>query len=169
MVMFRQRYVGVSLALALLLSGGFAAHADSAPQTEPEGLSKLQSLVNNLGYTTELASDKQAFAIQWHGDYDYRLHFDLSKDGTLVYAYVNINTYKPADLAKLNLTKLLETNDVGDFYFSMETSTDGEALYANAIIPVSGLTPQSLRSTLDSINDKLSSSSQVWDTSLWKK
>ncbi|MBB5372067.1 hypothetical protein [Acidocella aromatica] len=167
--MLKQRYLGVSLALALLLSGGLAAWADNAGPTEPDGLSKLQTMVGNLGYTTSLDSDKQAFAIEWHGDYDYRLHFDLSKDGTLAYAYVNVNTYKPADLAKLNLTKLLETSDIGDFYFSMENSTDGESLYANAIIPLAGLTPQSLRAMLESINDKLSSSSQIWDTSLWKK
>lgn len=167
--MLRQRYIGVSLALALLLSGGLAAWADNAGPTESAALSKLQSMVDNLGYATALDSDKQAFAIQWHGDYDYRLHFDLSKDGTLAYAYVNIDTYKPADLAKLDVPKLLEASDVGDFYFSMESGTDGESLYANAIIPLAGLTPESLRSTLDSINDKLSSSSQIWDTSLWKK
>lgn len=167
--MLKRHYIGASLALALLLSGGLAAWADNAGPTEAPALSKLQSMVDNLGYTTELANDKQAFAIQWHGDYDYRLHFDLSKDGTLAYAYVNVNTYKPADLAKLNVAKLLEASDVGDFYFSMENSADGESLYANAIIPLQGLTPQSLRDTLESINDKLNSSSQIWDTSQWKK
>jgi hypothetical protein len=166
--MFR-RYLGTSLALVLLLSGAPAARADDTAQTEPAALSKLQAMVNNLGYNTDLAGDKQSFAIQWQGDYDYRLHFDLSKDGTLAYAYVNINTYKPADMAKLDLTKLLETSDIGDFYFSMESGADGESLYANAIIPLGGLTPEMLRTTLDTINDRLNSSAQVWDTSLWKK
>ena len=166
--MFR-RYLGASLALALVLSIAPAARADSTPQTESEGLSKLQAMVNNLGYTTELSSDKQSFAIQWNGDYDYRVHFDISKDSTLAYAYVNIATYTPADMAKLNLSKLLEVNDIGDFYFSMESGTAGESLYANVVIPLSGLTPQILRSRLDNINDELNSSAQVWDTSLWKK
>ena len=164
-----RRYLGASLALALLLSVAPAARADSTPQTESEGLSKLQAMVNNLGYTTDLASDKQSFAIQCNGDYNYRVHFDLSKDGTLAYAYVNIATYKPADMAKLDLSKLLEVNDIGDFYFSMESGTAGESLYANAVIPLSGLTPQMLRTTLDGLNDKLNSSSKVWDTSRWKK
>ncbi|HVP45606.1 MAG TPA: hypothetical protein VMT32_03450 [Bryobacteraceae bacterium] len=166
--MFR-RYLGTSLALALLLSGAPAARADNTAQTEPAALSNLQTMVNNLGYTTDLASDKQSFAIQWQGDYDYRLHFELSNDGTLIYAYVNINTYKPADMAKLDFTKLLEVSNLGDFYFSMESGTDGESLYANAIIPLGGLTPQILRARLDNINDRLNSSAAVWDTSQWKK
>ena len=161
-----RRLLVTSLAFTMALTP--AARADS-PQSEPAALSKLQQMVDNLGYTTQLASDKQSFVIQWNGDYDYRVHFDLSQDGSLGYAYVDIDTYKSDDLAKLNLVKLLEASDVGDFYFSMENGADGETLYANAIIPLNSLTPQNLRGTLQGMNDKLSASAQTWDTSQWKK
>jgi hypothetical protein len=172
--MLQRHRIVVPLTLVLFLfgmapSGVAPALADNAGQAEPPALSKLQAMVDNLGYPTELADDKQSFAIQRHGNYDYRMHFYLSQDGTLAYAYVNIDSYKPDQLTKLNTLKLLEASNVGDFYFSMENKTDGELLYANSIIPLAGLTPQSLRSLLDGLDDKLNRSAEVWDTSLWKK
>lgn len=84
--------------------------------------------------------------------------------------YTDIDTYKKEELPKLNLLALLEANNNGNFYFSTNNNTDGtgEELYANAIIPLNGLTPEILRATLDTFGYGLNNSSQIWDKSAWK-
>jgi hypothetical protein len=165
----RKCFSGICLAAAVLLVGARPVRAD-APKPEPAALTQLQSEVDNLGYATTLADDKQSFSIAWSGsgNYSFKIHFDLAGDASLGYAYIDIEDLTPAQLAKLNYIKLLEENDVGNFYFSMENITTGETLYANAIIPVTGFSPQSLRHTLQAISDKLNDTAQYWDTSLWK-
>ena len=83
---------------------------------------------------------------------------------------MKLGTYGPDQLAKLDFAKLLETSDTGDFYFSMEKRPDGksESLYANILVPLSGLTPETLRSLLQSMSNKLDNSASIWDSSLWK-
>jgi hypothetical protein len=164
----RKHIAGICLAAAVLL-GARPALAD-APKPEPAALTQLQNEVSNLGYTTTLADDKQSFSIPWSGsgNYSFKIHFDLSGDASLGYLYIDIEDLTPAQLAKLNYIKLLEKNDVGNFYFSMENISTGETLYANAVIPVTGFTPQTLRTTLQGVSDKLNDTAQYWDTSLWK-
>lgn|ERR1700722_18399679 len=158
---------GFRLALVLFLAFAVAAKADNPP-AKPAALASLESMVGNLGYKTTDAADNQAFSITWDGKYNYIVHFDLSHDGTLGYAYIDLTTFKPEQVAKLQFVKLLEASDVSDFYFSMENNTDGETLYANAILPLDGLTPESLRSTLDSWINKVDSSDALWNPDLWK-
>jgi hypothetical protein len=164
---FRQRFAPICLAAVALVTGARPLWAD-APKPEPAVLSQLQDEVTNLGYTTTLADDKQSFSIAWTGSYSYKIHFDLAGDASLAYAYVDIEDLTPAQLAKLNFIKLLEENDIGNFYFSMESNSTGETLYANAVIPVTGFTPQMLRTTVQGISDKLNDTAPLWDTSLWK-
>jgi hypothetical protein len=167
MTAMRRRVLGLGLAFSLAL-GGMAA-ADT-PAAEDPALAKLQQMVGNLGYSTTLASDNQSFGIQWQSTYNYTLNFEISKDGTLAYAYAKLGTFGPDQLAKLDFAKLLEASDVGDFYFSMEKRPDGksESLYGNTLITLGGLTPAGLRGLLQSMATKLDNSASVWDTSLWK-
>ncbi len=159
--------LGLALAFSLAL-GGMAAADTSA--TEDPVLAKLQQMVGNLGYSTTLTSDNEFFGIQWQGNYNYTISFETSKDGTLAYAYVKLGNYGPDQLAKLDFAKLLETSDAGDFYFSMEKHADGksESLYANTLVPLSGLTPGTLRGLLQSMTNKLDNSAAIWDPGLWK-
>ena len=162
------RYI-LALSLATALGGAAAvtARADS-PATEPAPLALLQTDATNLGYSPVLANDKQSFSIAWTGDYNYKLHFQLSRDASIAYVYVNIGDFTPEQLGKLDFIKLLQENDLGNFFFSMEKSGTGQTLYANAIIPISGLTQQQLRTILQGVSDKLSDTAAVWDTSQWK-
>jgi hypothetical protein len=158
---------GYRLVFVTFLALGATARADT-PAAEPAPLAALQAMVGNLGYATTTADDKQAFSITWSGNYDYEMHFYLSKDGTLGYAYVQLTTLTPGQLAKMQYIKMLEADDVGDFFFSMEKSDTGEHLYANAIIPLSGMTPPYLRSILEGWVSKMDASDNLWDPHLWK-
>ena len=146
---------GLILAFVFFLALSAASKAADTPPAKPAALASLETMVGNLGYTTTDTADKRSFSITWTGRYNYIIHFDLSKDGTLAYAYVHLTTFTPAQLAKLKFVKLLRANDVSDFYFSMESFDSGEILYVNAIIPMAGLTPQNLRSTLDGWTGKI--------------
>ena len=164
------RVASLSLVTMLVAAGPRPALADGTAKPEPAGLVQLQTAVTNLGYTATLANDKQSFSIAWNGgDYNFKIHFNLARDGSLCYAYIDLGDFTAGQLAKLNATKLLEENDIGNFYFSMEKGSNGaETLYGNAIIPLSGITQPQLRGILQGVSDKLNDTSQTWDTSLWK-
>jgi hypothetical protein len=154
------------LALTLAWFCANAAGAEAA-QPPPAALTKLEAMVANLGYTVSESPDKQSFGITWSGQYDYGVHFNVSKDQSLAYIYVQIVTLTPAQLAKLQYTKLLEANDGGDFYFSMESDENGaERLYANGMIPLAGLTLQDLRITLEGWISDLDGSAPLWSSYL---
>ena len=157
--------LGVGVALWL----GGAALADT-PAPEDPALSKLQQMVENLGYATKLSSDNQTFSTQWQAVYDYTMIFNISKGVTLGYVYVKMGSFNPDQLAKLDYAKLLEADDVGDFYFSMERQADGksEKLYANVVLGLGGLSPADLRSLLQAMANRLDKTSAVWDPSTWK-
>jgi hypothetical protein len=154
------------LPLILGLMAGMA-WADT-PATKAPGMATLETMVTNLGYSTTEGADHKDFSIVWTGKYDYKLHFNLSRDGTMGYAYVDLTTLQPDQLAKLPFTKLLETDDAGDFFYSMENHNGHETLYGNVIIPISGLTPQSLRSILENAVAKLDADDKYWNSDLWK-
>lgn len=164
MVRFRP---GFTLAFLSFLTFAAAAQADT-PQAKPTALASLETMVTNLGYATTDSTDNQSFSIMWSGKYNYKIHFDLSQDGTLGYAYVDLDTFTPAQIAKMQFVKMLEADDVGDFYFSMEKTSSGETLYANAIVPLDGLTPQSLRTTLGDWTNKIDANDADWNSDLWK-
>ncbi|MBU6448232.1 MAG: hypothetical protein KGQ26_01275 [Rhodospirillales bacterium] len=163
----KKHILGWGLALAIA-SGGVAAAG--TPAQEDPALAKLQQMVGNLGYSTTTASDNQSFGFQWQTNYNYTINFEISKDATLAYAYVRLGTLGPDKLAKLDYAKLLEDDDTGDFYFSMEKQQDGasEVLYGNMVVPMSGLTPERLRGQLQAMGNKLDQSAATWDYSLWK-
>ncbi|WP_284945116.1 hypothetical protein [Acidisoma cladoniae] len=152
-----------------LLAGGIAAAGTLSPENPDQA--KLQQMVTNLGYDTTLSPSGKSiqFKLQ-QGNYVYPTGLQINPSHTLAYAYADLITYDSAQLAKLNLTKLLEENNSADFYFSMEKKPDGkgEELYANAVIPMSGISPQILRNLFQNMTDSLAESAQVWDSSLWK-
>jgi hypothetical protein len=155
---------------ALTSAMGGAAFAAS-PAAESPGLTNLQQMVNNLGYNTTLSPDGKDIKFQWQSsNYTYMVHLSLTQDQTLAYAYVDLLTYSPTQLAKLDYAKLLEASDTGDFYFSMEKGQDGksEELYVNSVVPIDGLTPEALRLLLQGMADKIDDSGKAWDPTLWK-
>jgi hypothetical protein len=159
--------------LLLLLIGLFVSVPPARADTqagEPPELASLETMVGNLGYTTTEDPKKQWFSITWSGagNYNYKMHFSLSNSKTVYYAYVQLTDLTAAQLEKLQYAKLLEANDAGDFYFSMEKNDAGETLYGNAIIPVGGLTPQGLRTILSNWSDSMDATDAIWNTALWK-
>lgn len=161
--------VGLLGSLAVVASLN-VAKADTTANTPPQ-LAALETMVSNLGYTVTESSNKQYFWITWDGagNYNYKMHFDLSNSGTVYYAYVQLTTLSAAQLPKLQYAKMLEANDARNFYFSMESAdSGGETLYGNAILPVTGLTPQALRTILTNWSGSMDSTDALWDTTLWK-
>jgi hypothetical protein len=135
---------------------------------KPAALAGLEAMVTNLGYATTDAADNQSFSITWVGKYNYVIQFDVSTDNTLGYAFVQMATYTPQQLASLNYVKLLEQDDAGDFFYSAEHNSDGsERLYANAILPLSGLSPTLLRGLLTGMANKMDAADKVWNAGLW--
>jgi hypothetical protein len=163
---------GFHLTLAAVMALALAATTNAAkadtPVTTPPALASLETMIQNLGYTTKDSSTKQSFSIVWPGKYNYTMHFSLSQDGTIGYTYVDLATFTPPQTAKIQFVNMLEADDVGDFYFSMEHNSDGETAYANAMIPLDGLTPSSLRDTLTGFSNKIDQSEDLWNTDLWK-
>jgi hypothetical protein len=183
------------LSAILLLAGAGAASAQTAPlgppvqaatphtpaappaqpaapaitaSAKPAALAALEAMVTNLGYTTTDAGDEQSFSITWVGKYNYVIQFDVSTDNTLGYAFVQMGTYTPQQLANLKYLKLLEQDDAGDYFYSAESNSDGsERVYANTILPLSGLTPTLLRGLLTGMTNKMDQSDKVWNASLW--
>ncbi len=120
--------VRLARVLPLFLSLAAGSAVADTPVAKPPGLASLETMVANLGYTPTESANQQDFSIVWSGKYDYKLHFNLSHDGTLAYAYayVDLTTLQPDQLGKLPFTKLLETDDAGDFYYSMESHNGHE-------------------------------------------
>src|ERR1700723_4450110 len=74
---FAKFYIIPIVAVALMAIQ--PAHAQSTPAAEPVALSNLQTMVNNLGYTTTLSPDKQHFYFQWQSPkYNYQIDMVLS-------------------------------------------------------------------------------------------
>jgi len=150
-------------------------HVQAPPQaapvvtasTKPAALAGLEAMVSDLGYPTTDAGDNQSFSITWVGKYNYVIQFDVSSDSTLGYAFVQMGTYTPQQLTGLQYIKLLEQDDAGDYFYSAESNSDGsESLYANAILPLTGLTPSLLRGLLTGMANKMDSADKVWNTNL---
>lgn len=151
------------------IAGGTRAQAAA---TEDPALANLQKMVNNLGYTTALSSTGRSFHFKWQGDnYSFVVNIQFDPQKKMAYAYVNIDDYDQKELAKFNYVKLLEANNVADFYFSMMPDPGGKSdeLLGNAIIPLDGLTPEDLRLRLTTLIYYLDTSGNLWDKELWAK
>ena len=147
-----------------------AARADdNAPQPEPDALVKLQAMVTNLGYTTTLSADKQHFYFDRQSTkYNYRIDLALSTDGELIYVYNYIDTFSAAQLAKVPFTAIMEYQNSGNFFFSMDKTGSGEDFYANKVFGSANLTPPALRLKLDGFVSSLDETDALWNTKLWK-
>jgi hypothetical protein len=164
---FAKFYVIPIIAVALMAIQ--SAHAQSTPAAEPVALSNLQTMVNNLGYTTTLSPDKQHFYFQWQSPkYNYQIDMVLSTNGDLVYLYNYINVFDASDVARMPVTKMMEYQNTNDFFFSFGNESKGEDLYANAIFGTEGITPALLRTRLADFVNSLDNTDTLWNTSLWK-
>jgi hypothetical protein len=164
---FVKFYIVPILAVALMAIQ--PAHAQSAPAAEPAALSNLQTMVNNLGYTTTLSPDKQHFYFQWQSPkYTYQIDLVLSTDGDLVYLYNYIDTFDPSEVARMPDTKMMEYQNTHDFFFSFGNESKGEDLYANSIFGTEGITPALLRTRITNFANSLDNTDTLWNTKLWK-
>ncbi len=168
--MARLRSRTAIMAATAFLTAGLAlapaARADQ-PQTETKSLATLETMVGNLGYTTTDATDKSHFWIEWQGKYNYRIDFQVSNDGEMVYLYTYIDTWTPDQLAKVPYMKMLEFQNIGNVYFSMQNTGKGEDFYVNEAFSMPGLTPASLRGQLEYFVKQIDGSDNLWNTKLW--
>ncbi len=162
--------LAAAFAAAALLAGFAQVPAAKAdlPQDEAKDLAKLETMVTNLGYTTTDATDKSHFWIDWQGKYNYRIDFQVSNDGSMIYLYSYIDTWTPDQLAKVPYMKMLEFQNSGNVYFSMQNTSKGEDFYSNQAFSMAALTPAELRSQLDYFVKQTDSSDNLWNTKLWK-
>ncbi len=161
------RILASLFALSLALSP--VARANTTPQPEPAALVKLQTMVTNLGYTTTLSDDKQHFYFDWPSSkYTYRIDLAVSTNGNLAYVYNYIDTFNPSELAKVPYVKIMEYQNSGNVFFSMDNTAQGEDFYANEAFDIAGITPASLRTHLEDLVSALDETDTLWNTKLWK-
>lgn len=162
------RYI-LALSVASCWIGQVATAQNAAPQPEPDALVKLQAMVTNLGYTTTLSSDKQHFYFDRQAaKYNYRIDLTISGNNDLIYVYNYIDTFSAAQLAKVPYQKIMEFQNSGNFFFSMDNTSSGEDFYANEVFGVAALDPAKLRIRLDGFANSLDQSDTLWNTKLWK-
>ena len=158
--------MGAALWLSAFTSARMA-RADT-PDAEGKSLASLETMVGNLGYNTTNATDKSHFWIDWQGKYSYRIDFQTSADGNMIYLYTYIDTFTPDQIAKTPFVKMLEFQNNGNVYFSMQNTSKGEDIYLNEAFSAPGLTPALLRGQLDYFVKQIDGSDTLWNTKLWK-
>jgi hypothetical protein len=155
--------------LAGLALAAPAAKADGLTPAQVNGLAALDKMVTNMGYTVTYATDKSHIYFDIQGNYDYRIDLALSPNGQLVYLYNYIDTFDAGQMAKVPYQKMMEYQNSGNVFFSMDGSSGkGEDLYANEVFGYPGITPVSLRSQLDTFTQSLDQTDKWWNTKLWK-
>jgi hypothetical protein len=164
--MVKERILG---ALILLAVSTPAAMADGLTPEKIKALDTLKTLVTNMGYATTYATDKSHFYFDVQGKYDYHIDVTVSSNGELVYLYNYIDTFDAGQMAKVPYQKIMEYQNSGNVYFSMDGSSGkGEDLYANEVFGYAGLTTVVLRGELDNLTNALNESDTLWNTKLWK-
>jgi hypothetical protein len=162
-----------AVGLTFLLAAGVAppaARADTAAAMDP-ALAKLQTMVTNLGYATTAAADNSHFRIEYQGPNsdDYTVDFMMSSDDTLIYTYTYLETYEAGQMNKVPFQKLLEFQNNGNVYFSLQKNAQGtEDFYANSVFGAPGIAPPDLRDELDYLIKRMDQSSDLWDPKQWK-
>jgi hypothetical protein len=155
-------------AAAFALATSMAVRADS-PVTPGAELAKLQQIVTNLGYTTTWSPDKQHFYFDYpSSNYTYRIDMAISTNGDLIYAYNYIDTFDAGQVAKMPYVKMLEFQNTGNVFFSLDNTGKGEDLYANEIFGTAGVSPVIVRTQLQGLVNALDSTDALWNTKLWK-
>jgi hypothetical protein len=166
--MARSMFRTLLLAASLTLATAITAPADS-PAAPGAELSKLQQIVTNLGYTTSWSADKQHFYFDYpSSNYTYRIDMAISTNGDLIYAYNYIDTFDDKQVAKIPYVKMLEFQNSGNVFFSLDNTGKGEDLYANEIFGTAGVTPVIVRTQLQGLVNALDSTDTLWNTKLWK-
>ncbi len=164
--MFKDRILA---ALIFLAASTPAAMADGPTPAQAKALDTLNTLVTNMGYTTTYSPNKAHFYFDLQGKYDYRIDMTISPNEELVYVYYYIDTFNAEQMAKVPYQKMMEFQNSGSVFFSMDGSSGkGEDLYANEFFGYPGLTSVILRGELDNFTQSLDSTDNLWNTKLWK-
>jgi hypothetical protein len=144
------------------------ARAATAPVPSPE-LKSLQSMVDNMGYTTTLSPTAGHFYISSDNKNVVSIDFAMSDDKSYIWIYSQIETYTAEQVAQLPLMKLLEANDNSPEFFSINNDSGKISLYVQIAFPAQGATPKSLRTIIDHIGSTIDDNAALWDPSQWKK
>jgi hypothetical protein len=157
------------LAAAIIFNTAVTASADSPAGPPSAELSKLQQIVTNLGYNTTWSSDNQHFYFDYpSANYTYRIDIAVSTAGDLIYAYNYIDTFDATQIAKMPYVKMLEFQNSGNVFFSLDNTGKGEDLYANEVFGTAGVNPVILRTQLQGLVSALDSTDTLWNSKLWK-
>jgi hypothetical protein len=152
--------------LGPLLHAPLARAATAAPSTELKG---LQSMVDNMGYTTTLSPTAGHFYISSDNKNVVSIDFALSDDKSYIWIYSQIETYTPEQVAQIPLMKLLEANDNSPEFFSINNDSGKISLYVQIAFPAQGATPKTLRTIIDHIGSTIDDNAALWDPAQWKK
>jgi hypothetical protein len=145
-----------------------SASAATAAVPSPE-LKSLQSMVDNMGYTTTLSPTAGHFYISSNNKNVVSIDFAMSDDKSYIWIYSQIETYTPEQVAQLPLMKLLEANDNSPEFFSINNDSGKISLYVQIAFPAQGATPKTLRTIIDHIGSTIDDNAALWDPAQWKK
>lgn len=139
------------------------------PAAKPLDLAGLQVMLTQMGYNPVETDDKTGLIADVDGDnLTFSAVFSPLPDTLMLLVTTNLVTYTPAELKKVNSIALLEQSGADDLYFSLVNKSDGETLYGNDEIPLSGLTALSLREDLSGWAGDIDNSRNIWDPRAWK-
>lgn len=162
-------------ALALGAFGFAGSPSLAAAQTgvhAPPGaaLKPYRKILESMGYETHLSPTGGHFYIDIHGNYDYTIDFAQSEDKTYLWVYTLVYEYTAAQLAQLDMQKLLEENDSIPEFFSLHPEDgDKTELFMQIALPATSVNAKSIRQVIDSIDRNLDADDATWNPDLWKK
>lgn len=162
-------------ALALGAFGLAGSPSLAAAQTgvnAPAGaaLKPYRKILESMGYVTHLSPTGGHFYIEVHGYYDYTIDFAQSEDKTYLWVYTLVYEYTAAQMAQVNMQKLLEENDSIPEFFSLHPEDgDKTELFMQIALPGASVNAKSIRQVIDSIDKNLDADDATWNPDRWKK
>ncbi len=168
---------GVASAVILALTAGVPARAadtvlpptgiPTAPAPATVNIAQLATMLTNMGYVVKPSSDGKGFSVVVTGNYDLTMTFNIvASDGSVI-AFVYLQKFVPAQLAKLNMQALLEENDVSLSYFSLNKSGDDRLLYIQRDLAAPAVSPLTLRVMMTDLQQVTFKMGNIWDASKW--
>lgn len=163
-----------ALAVAAVALGGAPdlAAAQTANRPPPAGapLKPYRKMLETMGYATHLSPAGGHFYIAIHGTYNYTIDFALSDDRSYLWVYSLVYEYSAAQLAQVNMQKLLEENDSVPEFFSLHPEDGGKTeLFLQIALPLASVSPKVIRQVIDSIDRNLDADDSTWNPDLWPK
>lgn len=128
-------------------------------------------MVQGLGYSITNSSDGTYFWVTVSTQkYNIEVNFQLSSDTTIIYVYAFLSTLTSAQLQKLDWLGMMVSNNATPNYFGIAKNTNpvNYSITMNFAFPNQSITPQELRSVIDSLTNEIGKTDNLWNTELWK-